>query len=200
MARMLRVQKQILLLITSFLLSSVYRTVKGVWSVGSTTSSSPNSTRRDYQSLLVCTGRGAVADNRDPSTYALELSSSFPFIHIQSLSFKAVPIALSHTPYLSGMAGLPDLSATQVAQGACASPGTGNANAPSSPNGNVVAPSNPPSTNVTVTQTINPPASPNNPNPNPNPISSPHSNNPNYPCTDSGCGTGTPSPSGEIYF
>jgi len=141
MARMLRVQKQILLLITSFLLSSVYRTVKGVWSVGSATSSSPNSTRRDYESLLVCTGRGAVADNRDPSTYALELSSSFPFIHIQSLSLKAVPIALSHTPYLSGMAGLPDLSATQVAQGACASPGTGNgnANAPSSPNGNVVS-------------------------------------------------------------
>jgi hypothetical protein len=199
MAKMLRAQKQIILLVITFVFSSLYRTVVGVWPFGSPLSLASHRSFREPNGLLVCPydgnsgSEGAVASDR----FALEINGSFPFLHLHSMSVESISVALSHAPYLSGLSEIPELNAMQA--GSPFAP-LGQASCPAPPQTQAFFPSSTPTGNVTVQQTWSPipyvtsqiifgPAGPANTQPQAEPVAATSNpNNPNWPCTDSGCG------------
>src|SRR4029077_12114479 len=120
MARWLRLRKQVPLLIISFLLSSIYRTVMRVWPVSSAVGEVPTSARGTKRGLIFSVGGRLNSGSRDETgrRFSLELSSSFPFLHVQSLAPGLVSVAFSHTPCLSETTRVPTVNAMQFPFGA----------------------------------------------------------------------------------
>jgi hypothetical protein len=114
-ARWLRLRTQIPLLIVSFLLSSIYRTVMHVWPFNSPVREVRSSSRGAKGGLLFLV-RGGPNNGRSGDNgqrYALELNGSFPFLHVQLLAPTSVAVALAHTPCLSQTAKAPEVNAMQ---------------------------------------------------------------------------------------
>jgi hypothetical protein len=136
-ARWLRLRKQVPLLVVSFLLSSIYRTVGRVWFVSSATPEVRGSTHNLKGGLLFVVGRrlNSIGQGRGGQRFALEFNGSFPFLHVQSLAPGLVSVAFLHTPCLSQTARVPKVNGMQFGfgigpsgnSGACnATPGFGN--------------------------------------------------------------------------
>jgi hypothetical protein len=144
MARWLRLRKQVPLLVISFLLSSLYRTVMRVWSVSSPLGEVRASTHDAKRGLLFVVARrfNNVGGNERSQRYAVELNGSFPFFHVQSLAPDLVPVAVSQTPCLSQTVRTPDVMAMQFGFGVAPSGNSGACN-PAAGIGNAFT-SNPP--------------------------------------------------------
>src|ERR1700722_1768357 len=127
MARWLRLRKQVPLLIISFLLSSIYRTVMRVWAVSFPVGEVPTSTHGAKRGLLLVVGRRLNSESRNErgQRFGLELNSSFPFLHVESLAPGLVSVAFSHTSCLSHTTRVPAVNGMQFPFGICPAGGGG---------------------------------------------------------------------------
>jgi hypothetical protein len=118
-ARWLRVRKQVLLLIVSFLASSIYRTVMGVWPFSGAAGEAHASMHRTSHGLLFSVDRGpnGGSGTAPGRTVSLEVNGSFPFFHMYSVAPGLVAVAALHTPCLSERARDPEVNAMQFGFG-----------------------------------------------------------------------------------
>ena len=118
MARWIRLRTQVPILIISFLLSSLYRTFVRVWPLGSSAGEVGTPTHGARHGLLLLVGRqhNGSRDERG-RRFVLELNSSFPFLHLQSLAPGLVSVAYSHTPCISQSDRLPQVNGMQFGFG-----------------------------------------------------------------------------------
>jgi len=138
MAKLLRVQKQIILLVVSFVLSSVYRTFTGAWPFTKADAASRVTLNRTHGGFLLTILRPPSTDRKAPgrSLYALEVTESFPFLHVLNLTVGEAHVALVRTARVCRVTNLSGLLA-QSAGCTCSSPsstGAGKKASASNPN------------------------------------------------------------------
>ena len=131
MVRWLQLRKQVPLLIISFLLSSIYRTVMRAWTISSPGPEVTSSAYGSKHGLLFLVGHRSNNGSRKENNqrFAVELNASFPFFHMQALAPALVPVAFSHTPCLSQAARTPAVNGMQFGFGVVPSGGVCNSNA-----------------------------------------------------------------------
>jgi hypothetical protein len=131
-AKWLRLQKRASLLILSFFVSSLYRSITGSWPFASQFGRVGSSTSGAKRGLLIPVGRNLFHPWRSDGSsrrYAFEFDSAFPYLHLQTLTRNSVPVALSSMACLSKAPARLGINAMQFGVGPEQSSGCGSANA-----------------------------------------------------------------------
>jgi hypothetical protein len=148
-ARWLRLQRRASLLILSFFVSSFYRTITGAWPYASHFGGIGSSANGAKRGLLIPVGLEGRSRR-----YALEFDSAFPYLHLQTLTSRSVPVPVSNMACLSKAPIDKGINAMQFGIGPSGSSGVCPANAPGQAlfSSNPVPPStgigNPPDINI----------------------------------------------------
>jgi hypothetical protein len=108
MAKLLGIQKKIVLLVISFLLSCVYRTFagRGEFEIRGQTLRVP--AHSASESLAFWFDAKSSSNTRAAQRYIVELSKFFPFVRLNFISREGLPVSIASIPYLSELA-VPEL-------------------------------------------------------------------------------------------